>query len=230
MGWPTVTEIKSVLTAGGFDATVIPDSLYQLILDGFVAQIEHVTGKQFVADTTATELRFNGTGNEYIVTRDFVELDEIRIYLNYGLTEEYKVLDATEYYVEDTNPMFAIQARNYFNTPIVGLSYSGFGIFPRGRKNIGVVAKWGYSVDVPDDLKAFVLEKIANQAKIYSTLSSTTGQLKTWKEADVTETYNTMHGELVRALATDSVFKARIQSYKDSISKHLLKRRHRTLM
>lgn len=230
MGWPTVTEVKAVLTAGGFNASVIPDSLYTLLIEGVTTEIERLTGKQFVADTSFSEIRFNGTGREYVFVKDFVELDEVRIYFTGGATEEYSVIDELDYYVEDTEPKFALFARKHVATLTYGFGYAHYGMFPRGRKNIGVVAKWGYSTDVPADLKAYVLDKVSNQAKVYSTLSSATGQLKSWKEADVSETYNTMHGELVRSLATDSVFKARIQSYKDSVTKHLLKRRAREYM
>ena len=101
--------------------------------------IEQFTGRVFIADTVASERRFDGNGVDNMLMDDFVALTSI-------------VINDTEGNIMDTVPntnYFLYPANELPKTKIVLYNY----LFVRGYQNIFITAKWGYSVAVPADLQ-----------------------------------------------------------------------------
>jgi hypothetical protein len=116
-------------------------------IESISAYIDSYTQRKFgvnASDNTEERL-FDGNGKTKLLVDDFIELDSVMV----GETN----LDCLTY-PANTTPKFQL------------FYESGF---PRGNQNIKVVATWGYSEDVPKDIKfactVFVAGIIMGQTK-----------------------------------------------------------------
>lgn len=133
-GYTTRQEVENYLLI------TIDSSFYDQITQ-WIAEIESYidtyTGRNFVADTVASARLFDGTGKNFVLIDDTVEITKV------------------EYGEED--PLSEIVSADYLKYPAnktpknkISLRYS---IFPEGLQNVKITAKWGYSVAVPDQIK-----------------------------------------------------------------------------
>jgi len=143
MAYTTETDIENYLL------TTIDSSFSSQISDWISVvekYIENKTGRVFIADTTASDRWFDGSGETDMYIDEFVEIDSVIIYdsldnVQYTLTED------THYLSFPYNDECKRGLRTkYYNT-------LGFTYFPSGIKNVKISAKWGYSVEVPDPIK-----------------------------------------------------------------------------
>lgn len=96
--------------------------------------IDRMTGRNFVADSTASERIYDGDGSGKLLIDDCVEVSKV--------TVDDAELDESglEYYVYPAN-----------DTPKRTIE-SDYAIFTEGRQNVKIEAKWGFSVAVPEDI------------------------------------------------------------------------------
>ena len=106
-------------------------------LDDWIAMMEtHInktTGRNFIADTVATEKLYDGNGENELLVDDFIGTPTIEI--------NGVALDSDEYLVYPANT----EKKNILKR------VSG-GIWSKDDQSIGVTAKWGYSAEVPNDI------------------------------------------------------------------------------
>jgi hypothetical protein len=93
-------------------------------------QIDKETGRNFVADAAASERLFDGDGDREIFIDDCVEIEKVEVD---GAEVDYFAYPANE-------------------TPKIKIAME-YRRFTRGRQNVAVTAKWGYSAAVPADIK-----------------------------------------------------------------------------
>lgn len=98
--------------------------------------IEGVTGRVFIADSTASERVYDGDGSRILLIDDAVQITKLEI-------------DDIEQIAGSDKDYLAYPANSTPKRKLVMLS----GSFTRGNQNITVTAKWGYSTAVPEDLK-----------------------------------------------------------------------------
>lgn len=108
--------------------------------------IDRVTNRSsFIADSVATERYYDGDNTRELFIDDAVEVTEISI----GTDENATVFEPTderdEYLLYPANAL--VDKKPYNSIKLTS------GIFERGDQNIKVTAKWGYSVEVPADVK-----------------------------------------------------------------------------
>ena len=106
-------------------------------LDDWIAMMEthinKITGRNFIADTVATEKLYDGNGENELLVDDFIGTPTIEI--------NGVALDSDEYLVYPANT----EKKNILKR------VSG-GIWSKDDQSIGVTAKWGYSAEVPNDI------------------------------------------------------------------------------
>ena len=106
-------------------------------LDDWIAMMEtHInktTGRNFIADTVATEKLYDGNGENELLVDDFIGTPTIEI--------NGVALDSDQYLVYPANT----EKKNILKR------VSG-GIWSKDDQSIGVTAKWGYSAEVPNDI------------------------------------------------------------------------------
>ena len=106
-------------------------------IESVEAMINDYTGRLFIADTEDSIRYFDGDGSHVLLIDDCISLTKIEMGDPTMTKDE---LDSDDYYIYPYN-----------TTPKRKVYYDS--IFTRDKKNIDVTAKWGYSVDVPNDIK-----------------------------------------------------------------------------
>jgi len=130
--------------------------------------IENYTGRIFIADTEATEKKYDGDGEDTIFVDDFISL--ISVYLGTTLLDsETDDPDDPDYYQYPANTEYKNKLE------VIG------GVFSEGHKNVKITAKWGYSATVPEDIKhaaTIIVAGIINASNksVKSVRSETTGR------------------------------------------------------
>jgi len=130
----------------------IPASYYAQI-NLWIGQIEKYidrkTDRNFIADASATARLFDGDGETTFLINDAVSITKIEI--------DDEQLTTDEYYLYPAN-----------DTPKKKIVLDGR-YFTKGKQNIKITAKWGYSTIVPDDI---ILAATVLVAGIYNSYGS----------------------------------------------------------
>lgn len=137
---------------GYTDVPTIENYLLTEIDSGFVGQIEdwiasmekyidNSTGRNFIADSVATVRKYDGDNTSKLLIEDCVDVTEVKINggdpLNFGESGE-----DDDYFLYPANDL-----------PKNKIQLAG-GLFPKYPfQGISVKGKWGFSVEVPDDIK-----------------------------------------------------------------------------
>lgn len=132
----TKSDLETFLgiTISGTDA--------DLAINGAVTSVDNLTGRNFLADTTATARVYDGNNSRELLIDDCVQITLVERGLdNYGdFFETVPSTGLTRYYTRPANelPITSIVLRDnyWFN----------------GLQNQRITAKWGYSVEVPADI------------------------------------------------------------------------------
>lgn len=134
------------------DKTIEDNSLDDMILS-VQEYIEKYTGRNFKADTSASTRLYNGSGNQFLSIDDCIEITKVERGNNqYG--DSYTEIDSSDYLTLPIN-------NSQRGVPIneVHLKYLNW---YRGLKNNRITAKWGYSENVPEDIKQAATILVAN--------------------------------------------------------------------
>lgn len=159
------------------------DSSFSTQIEEWIGQmedyIEKKTERVFIADSTASERWFDGSGEERMYLDEFISISGLVIYdsldkVLYTLTED------THYITIPYNetPKRGLHTK-YYNT-------LGFTYFPSGTKNVKATAKWGYSETVPDLIKFATIVLVAG---IVNFSNQSEGEIKSEKIGDYQVTY-----------------------------------------
>lgn len=102
--------------------------------------IEKYTGRIFIADSVASEKKYDGDNEDVIFVDDFISLTSA--YLGDTLLEsEADDADDPDFYQYPANTEYKNKLE------LIG------GVWSQGHKNVKITAKWGYSAAVPADVK-----------------------------------------------------------------------------
>jgi hypothetical protein len=125
-GYTTIDEIQNYLL-------INIDAAFETQIEKWIASmesyIEKQTGRMFIADTVASVRKYDGDGERLLYIDDAVEIEKVEV-------------DGTEidcfFYPADSLPKTTLVAEDE--------------VFTEGNQNVEVTAKWGYSVDCPEDI------------------------------------------------------------------------------
>ena len=138
--------------------TIVEDYILQDIISSFNSRIDgwiegvekfidNLTGRNFIADSAATTRLFDGDNEQDLLIDDAVEVTVVE--------------QGNDDYGNSFNTISASGTDRYFLDP-ENYSVKGFPItkitlrsrvWPAGKQNNRITAKWGYSVAVPSDIQ-----------------------------------------------------------------------------
>ncbi len=142
--------------------------------------IDRETGRNFIADDSASDRLYDGNSLNALLVDDFVDIVSITINDNYG--ELVKALTTDDFVV---SPYNSLPKRKIILKPAIVES------FVKGTANITVNAKWGYSVEVPDQIK---FAAIVFTAGIMNFGNDAPGEIKSETIGDYSVTYKDDNG------------------------------------
>ena len=129
MKYTTIDEVENYLL-------INIETSFQPQVVKWIEQVEkHIdqrTGRNFVADDEDTERKYDGDGTDKLLIDDFVSISKVEI--------DETEIDSEDYYFYPANS----ECKNR-----IELDAS---LFSKGRQNVKITGKWGYSVAVPDDI------------------------------------------------------------------------------
>lgn len=168
--WPTPADVSARLQAVGVtlrgEAEGQSPSRVRDTLAAVVAEVGHSTRHQFVAGPTPTVRLFDGTGTPALDVDPFVSLDRVSCLSGFGFPAWNYDLTAVQAVAEYDKPQTRLLigqgslATFGDGPPLLGAFY----LFPAGRQNIQVSARWGYGASVPADLWEAVCGEAALRA------------------------------------------------------------------
>lgn len=199
---------------GYTNKTAIQNYILQAIVSDFDTQvndwisavertIDQITGRNFIADTTATARLYDGDGECELLIDDAVAVTVVESGLDsYG--GQFNTVSATgsdRYFLEPAN--YAALGK-----PIRKISLSAR-VWAEGKQNNRITAKWGYSVEVPDDIKFVATVFVAG---IMNQQRQGGEEIKSEKIGNYQVTYNTDNGK--NSWADFENAKAILESYR----------------
>lgn len=143
-GYTTIQQIQNYLL-------ITIDSTFQVQINSWIEQIEKYidqsTGRNFVADTVASDRLFDGNNANVFPIDDCVSITKVE-------QGDGSISVASSIWTElvkDEDYMQYPANHSADGIPISELRALGF-VFYRGFQNIKIKAKWGYSVVAPADI------------------------------------------------------------------------------
>jgi hypothetical protein len=133
-GYTTLEQIENYLLIH------VDDSFHEQVNDWIAkieTYIEKLTGRVFILDdeTEATEKLYDGDGSRVILIDDAIEIEKVE----YGNDDDgWEEMDELYYYPANETPKTKIESDE---------------IFPKGKQNIKITAKWANSASVPADIE-----------------------------------------------------------------------------
>ncbi len=193
--WPAVFDIEAKLTACGITPRVNDPSYRQRVIDGVVAEIERLTLRQWVADSVDVTRVYDGSGTAELEVDEFVSFTAV-VAIGAPGDPGYTMSNVAPI-VELRKPLSRlVVARGglpAFATEAVWAPYHY--VFPAGRQNVQVTAKWGYGATIPVDLWLAVQdEAAAREAEEAAEQGSGRGRLTRLTEGDVTKQWDVKGG------------------------------------
>lgn len=176
-------------------------------LDSYIEAVEktidNITGRNFIADSTASERVYDGDGECDLLIDDAVQVTKVETGLDsYGGNFQEVISSGPDrYFLEPAN--YAALGR-----PIRKISLSSR-IWPEGKQNNRITAKWGYSVTVPSDIKFAATVFVAG---ILNQTRQGGSEIKSEKIGNYQVTYNTEDGK--NSWADFENAKAILESYR----------------
>lgn len=102
-------------------------------IEAMEAYIDQETGRNFIADSAASERLYDGDGEDDMFIDDCVSITKVEV--------DDDEIDTDDYYLYPANSL-----------PITKIVLDS-AVFAKGRQNVAITAKWGYSAAVPADIK-----------------------------------------------------------------------------
>lgn len=165
------------------------DATFSDQIDSWIAGIEKIidqyTGRNFIADSTATARLFDGDGRQDLLIDECVAVTKVEVGLDsYGNSFlEISASGADRYFTYPANATLK-------SVPIHKISLNARGWAP-GRQNNRITAKWGYSATVPADIQFAATVFVAG---ILNQHRQGGDEIKSEHIGNYTVTYNTDQG------------------------------------
>lgn len=141
-GYTNRTEVQNYLL------TKVKEEFWAQV-DRWIEQIERYideeTGRNFIADSALSTRLFDGSGTNKQLIDDCVEISQVKLSKDADPLEDESGSEA--YFKYPNNARLRTPPVPYTRLELA------CGSFPRGKQNIRVRAKWGYSTSVPQDIK-----------------------------------------------------------------------------
>jgi hypothetical protein len=163
LGYCAVEDIENYILT---EIDVAFESEVEEWIEAMENYINKETGRVFIADANVSVRKFDGDGDPYILIDDCVAITKVEI------DDE----ENTDYLTYPANSL-----------PITMLKLDD-DKFSRGNQNVEVTAKWGYSVNVPADIKLATVILVAGI--IYRSLSQE-GEVQSISMGRYSVTYKT---------------------------------------
>jgi len=97
--------------------------------------IDSYTERNFKADSMASVRLYDGSGTGEVIIDDCVSIEKVE----YGTETPFSEIEEYITYPANAAPKTKIARR--------------YSVFPCGKQNVRITAKWGYSVEVPADIE-----------------------------------------------------------------------------
>lgn len=165
------------------------DSSFSTVIDEWIEGVENtidlITGRNFKADTTASTRLYDGDGSSKLIIDDAVEITAVEIGTDgYGSTfRTVSNSGADRFFTEPANHLA-------HKVPVSALVLNS-DRFLSGRQNQKITAKWGYSTEVPADIKRAATVFVAG---IINQNAPGASEVKSKRIGDYQVTYNTDKG------------------------------------
>ena len=160
-GYTTILQIENYLLIDVIDG-------FEYQINDWIAMMENYiddkTGRNFKADGTSSIRKYDGDKKYLLFIDDCVEIEEVKV--DDSAITDYKKYPANKL------PTTWLKRKN--------------NVFSEGNQNIEVKAKWGYSVEPPDDI---VFAATVLVAGIINFSLSAEGEVKSEKVGDYSVTY-----------------------------------------
>ncbi len=143
-GYTSKTDIENYLLQ---EIDVSFDAQIESWITGVEKIIDGLTGRNFIADAVASARVFDGDGEESLLIDDCVAITKVEVGNDdYGESfTEIPSTGASRYFLDPANyaslgvPIYKVTLRDR--------------LWPEGKQNNRITAKWGYSAAVPEDIK-----------------------------------------------------------------------------
>jgi hypothetical protein len=154
-GWPTAEDVQERLASVGIvlrGASDVQTSRINAVSAAVTAYVAKRTLRQFVADDAASVRYFDGTGTASLEVDEFVEfLGATAIGLN--ADPGYPLANVITHYEQGKPRTWLLRGQGGLPAFQVAAVYQPVPtIFPLGRQNIAVTARWGYGETIPVDI------------------------------------------------------------------------------
>ena len=159
------------------------------VIDGWIAGVEAtidlLTGRNFIADDTATTRLFDGDDTDKLLIDDCTAITKVEVGNdNYGSSfREISASGASRYFTEPAN-------HSSKGFPITSIKLNA-DQFLQGTQNQRITAKWGYSDEVPADIERAATIFVAG---IINQQTPGGDQVKSKRIGNYSVTYNTENG------------------------------------
>lgn len=196
--WPLAADVQARLDAAGIvlrgasgDAGGGADTArIQAAMDEVAAEVGRRTLRQFVADPldSPTTRSYDGSGTARLEIDEFVELDGVSVV---GLSGDAGfALTNVSAIVEQGKPVWALTrlVGGAGGFPAVGSVLPLGAVFPVGRQNIVVTARFGYAESIPADLWHHVCGEMARRVAVEAVYQAG-GRLQTQKAGDEAQAF-----------------------------------------
>lgn len=180
--WPTVAHVNLFLTAAGLSLRLSSGDAETRILfaaDEVIGELERTTLRQFIADTSPTVRFYDGNGTSELDIDEFITLQSVAI-VGYQSDPGFVLANITSVQ-EFGKPVTRILATHgaYPAWQTQGLPVAQ--IFPEGRQNVLVTARFGFGPYVPTDLWNAVCGEIAARVGAEAVYDPA-GRVSEWQE------------------------------------------------
>lgn len=143
-GYTDKTSIQNYMLT---DINVSMDSQLDAWISAMEREIDKITGRNFKADAVASARVFDGTDERFLLIDDAIEITKVEVGQDmYGATFVEVASSGSDRYFTDPANATAL------GVPMTKVTLSAR-VFNAGKQNQRITAKWGYSVNVPDDIK-----------------------------------------------------------------------------
>lgn len=200
-----LTDLLTSVGLGSLASSVDADLLAQYLGEA-QELIERKTRRQFVPGSAGEVRYYNGNGTGTLVIDEYIDVTAVEFILG----PSPGTVNALDYIEVERNgdPKTLLQirqgpahfVRGYWNT------------FPRGRSNIKVTGQFGYAASIPKPIWGAML-RMAAQAVINANTISGGTRLAGWKDADVSEDYQT-NVNLSEIAGWDTYIREAIKDYR----------------
>jgi len=170
-GYCSVEDIENYTLTEVLETFATNVEFWIEVIEGF---IDNETGRNFIADTVASKRYFDGNGECNLYIDECIEISGLKIYNSLG-DLLHELTKDTHYLIHPYNELPIRKVLSKLSNPI------GFSRFYKGQKNIEVNAKWGYSLEVPAQIKFACTVLVAG---IVNYSNNAEGEIKSEKIGD----------------------------------------------